>query len=275
MNIKRHSFRPLVSPLVLALMMNGGFTVGVLAEQSVPESGTSMPASVASMTGQKSMYDEAKLYNSTASNKPGAHGAEDPHALLTANKHIAVAMQHRAEGRMHEALMVLNQALLKFPENADILGVRGGFYLEMGEYSRSLSDTEAALAKQSDNPKLLNNRAQLYRQFGRIEESLKDLSRALELDPDLVAARFNRGAVYYSSGDFEMAIADFEHCIAVDPHTPAPYFNRASAFYQLGKTGDAVKDLHRFMELADNQQWKDTAQELLDQWDTASAEREG
>ena len=46
---------------------------------------------------------------------------------------------------MHEALMVLNQALGKHPGNADIHGVRGGLYLEMGEFSRALADTEEGI----------------------------------------------------------------------------------------------------------------------------------
>ena len=87
----------------------------------------------------------------------------------------------------------------------------------------------------------------------------------------LVPARFNRGALLYASGDFEKSLVDFEHCIAVDPHAPAPYFNRASTYWELGRSEAAMDDLKRFIELADNAQWKKTAQDLMDNWQTALA----
>jgi tetratricopeptide (TPR) repeat protein len=114
----------------------------------------------------------------------------------------------------------------------------------------------------------LTNRAQAYRQFGRIEAALKDLDHALALNPDLIAARFNRGSIYYSSSDYDKALVDFEHCIAVDPHAPAPYFNRASTHDALGNRQAAIQDIERFLELADNEDWKKAAQELLEKWRT-------
>ena len=82
-------------------------------------------------------------------------------------------------------------------------------------------------------------------------------------------ARFNRGALLYAQGEFDKALVDFEHCIAVDPHSPAPYFNRASTYWELGRSEEAVADLQRFLDLADNAEWKKAAEDLMQNWKTA------
>ena len=196
----------------------------------------------------------------------GPHGSQDPHAALSANKLIQVALQHRDEGRLKEAIDVMNDVIVRHDKQASYYSIRGSLKLEMGQVSESLTDFEQPLAIQPNDPVVLTNRAQAYRQFGRIAEALSDLDKAIEKNPDFIAARFNRGAIYYSSSDFNKALKDFNHCIAVNPHTDALYFNRASVYDALGQRDNAIADIKRFMELSKNDKWKKTAKELLDKW---------
>ncbi len=199
----------------------------------------------------------------------GAHGSHNPHAKLTPQMHVQVALKHKAEGRMGEAFVALDQAISMNSQSAELFAVRGSFYLEQNNLSPALSDFESALKIEPDSPAILTNRAQAYRQFGRIREALQDLDKAIALNPDLMAAYFNRGAIHYSSGEFELALKDFDACIAIDPHAAGPYFNRASSKDASGDHQGAIEDIKRFMEMADNSQWKTTAQQLLEKWQSA------
>ena len=67
------------------------------------------------------------------------------------------------------------------------------------------------------------------------------------------------------------ALADFDHCIAVEPHLAAPYFNRASTYEALGQNENAIADFKRFIELSDNEEWKKTAQQLLDKLEAGNS----
>lgn len=205
----------------------------------------------------------------TISKKTGPHGAYDPHAALTPEKHIQVALQHQQEGRTSEAIRTLTMAILQYANNKDLYAVRGSIFLEQEQHTEALSDLEKALKIAPDDSALLTNRAQVYRQFGQIEQALADLNKAIEISPDLVAARFNRGAIHYSSEEFEKALSDFDQCIAIDPHAAGPYFNRASARHALGDVAGARQDLERFIQLSENEQWKSTARDLLQRWNTA------
>jgi tetratricopeptide (TPR) repeat protein len=203
--------------------------------------------------------------SSSAIMQPGRpHGQHDPHAKLGPEKLITVALQHRAEGRYPEALDVMDQAISKFPENAQLYSIRGSLHLEQNRLSEALQDLEAAAKLDSNDATILVNRAQAYKGFGRNQDALQDLNRAVEINPDFLAARFNRGALFHSKGEFDKALVDFSHCIAVDPHLAAPYFNRASTYEALGQNENAIADFKRFIELNDNKEWEKTAQELVD-----------
>jgi tetratricopeptide (TPR) repeat protein len=204
--------------------------------------------------------------------KPGRpHGGQhDPHAQLGPEKLITVALQHRAEGRYPEALDVMDQAISKYPKNAELFTIRGSLRLEQNRLTEALQDLETAAKLDPTNPAILVNRAQAYKGFGRNKDALQDLDRAIELNPDFLAARFNRGAMYHSQGKLKKALADFNHCIAVEPHLAAPYFNRASTYEALGQKDNAIADFKRFIELSDNKEWKETAQQLLDKLEASN-----
>ncbi|MEN8712576.1 MAG: tetratricopeptide repeat protein [Arenicellales bacterium] len=203
----------------------------------------------------------------------GPHKSHDPHSSLTAEKHIQVALQHKQEGRMFEAIQSLSMAIPKYSDNKDLYAVRASLYMEQGQPAAALQDLQQALKLAPDDAVLLTNRAQVYRQFGQIREALTDLNKAISLNPDLLPARFNRGAIYYSSGDYQLALEDFDQCVAIDPHVAGPYFNRASTKQELGDTVGAKNDLNRFIQLSDSEQWKSTAQDLLKRWEKDEASK--
>jgi len=206
----------------------------------------------------------------TIARSAGPHGAYDPHVGLSPEQHIQVALQHKQEGRLSEALNTLSTAISQHGDSKQLYAVRGSIYLETGQAARALSDIEKGLKLDAEDTALLTNRAQIYRQFGQIEQALSDLNKAIELDPDLVAARFNRGAIHFSREEFELALVDFDQCIAIDPHTAAAYFNRASARHALNDVSGARQDLERFIQLSENDKWRSTARELLESWDDAA-----
>ncbi len=205
----------------------------------------------------------------------GAHGARDPHRQLSPEMHIQVALRHKAEGRMGEAMRSLDLAIRNNPFSPELLAVRGSFLLERQRVSQALNDFEAALKLAPDSAAILTNRAQAYRHFGRIGEALQDLNRAVELNPDLLAAFFNRGAIHYSSEEFDLALKDFDRCVAIDPHAAGPYFNRASAKDALGDRAGAIEDMNRFLEIAGESEWAASAQKLLEQWRAAAPDNSG
>jgi len=189
-------------------------------------------------------------------------GTYDPHARLDPETQIRIALQHKAEGRLREALNVLSMAIDGHPDQARLYAVRGSLLLEAGRVAPALADLERAVRLDPDDAEALTNRAQAYRRFGRIDQALTDLDHALEIAPDLLAARFNRGTMRYGAGDYQGALEDFDRCVALDQYLPGPYFNRASVRDALGDKEGAIADLDRFLRISRNETWNDQARQL-------------
>lgn len=71
-----------------------------------------------------------------------------------------------------------------------------------------------------------------------------------------------------------MALQDFDACVAIVPHAAGPYFNRASSKDALGDRAGAILDIKCFIEIAGKGSWKETAEKLLKQWESASPEND-
>ena len=198
------------------------------------------------------------------------HMGPNPHAVLSSEQHIAVALQHVENGRIEQALDVLNRAIAASPEDASLIGTLGGLLLGQDRIAEALVYLEQAVTLAPDSAVLLVNRSQAYRKFNRYQEAMVDLDKAVSLSPELVPARFNRGVLYYGEGRYHEAMADFDVCVATAPETAGPYFNRAVTRDALGDQTGAVSDMKRFIELADNPEWKQVARETMASWESES-----
>ena len=199
------------------------------------------------------------------------HRGGDPHANLSPRQHLAVAAQHLAAGRYPQALAVLDQAIARYPHEAELFNLRAALALRQNRVRQALADMEQAVKLAPDNPLYRVSRANLYLKFERKDEALSDLDAAVMLAPDLIPARFNRGALLANLGREAEALADFEHCTQVEPELPAPWFNRGAMHWALGQRQAARDDLRHFLELAKEPAWQKAGQDLLRAWDAIEA----
>lgn len=221
---------------------------------------------------QQQVEQNTRQYQETPKSLSGddRHRGPNPHAKLSAEQHIAVAMQHADEGRIAEALDILTRAIVDSPNDPSLIGTRGSLLLSQDRVFDALVDLEKAVSLAPESAVLLVNRSQAYKRFNRIEEAKSDLNKAVAFSPTLVPARFNRGVLLYDEGKYEDALADFDVCIQVAPETAGPYFNRAVTRDALGDQAGAVNDMNKFIELADNPEWKKVAQDTLAAWEKES-----
>ena len=197
------------------------------------------------------------------------HRGPNPHAKLTAAQHMEVAAQHLEANRIPQAMAVLGQALVQYPENAALYNMRASIEISQNNIKDALYDMEQAVRLKPDNALYHLSRSQLYLRFERKEEALADLNRALELNDKLIPAYFNRGALLANMGREQQALQDFDKIIQMEPRLPAPYFNRGAMYYALGNKQKARADINKFIQLANVSQWKKAGQDLLKAWDEA------
>ena len=142
---------------MLKMMLRSGFFVValILAACEKPQE---QAAGVAPEPARSSAEQKAAEAAATGARPAGPHGAYDPHAALDAERMIKVALQHRAEGRVSLAMQSIDEAAGRFPQDAEVLSVRGSLYLEQDRVTQALEDFEASLRLRPDDARTLVNR---------------------------------------------------------------------------------------------------------------------
>lgn len=116
--------------------------------------------------------------NFTICRSPSSRNALTPEQL------IATALQHRAEGRFPEALEVLDQAVLKYPDFIAARFNRGVLYHSKGKFKEALADFDHCIAIDPHQAAPYFNRATTHEALGQKDEAMADLKRFIERSND-------------------------------------------------------------------------------------------
>jgi tetratricopeptide (TPR) repeat protein len=148
-------------------------------------------------------------------------------------------------GDFPRAIVNLDMALRRDPNDAEAHNIRGNAFDEIGAFDNALADYDEAIRIDANNPVFFHDRAVLWRRKGNLDQALIDLDRAIRFsfsDPDLYC---DRGLVWYEKGSHARAVADFDHAIKLDPKLAAAYISRGLILHRSGKFTAAFADLGR------------------------------
>jgi tetratricopeptide (TPR) repeat protein len=179
------------------------------------------------------------------------------------------------EQKLSDAADVASEAVAAFPEDSEVLVVRGAAYTLLGEVAKAQADFEAAIrispeqaaprfflavsdykqgkfaavvdqlseaihsgVKDSDLHYLLAE-AKLRLDPGNLQEPMRELDRAIELNGRSVSARSLRGKLLLQEHHLQAAVADLELARSIDPDSRSATYNLARAYFASGRKQDA------------------------------------
>jgi tetratricopeptide (TPR) repeat protein len=149
------------------------------------------------------------------------------------------------------ALEACNHAVDSVPHSPLALKLRGGIFLQAGEFERAQVDFSLAVALQPRDGEALDLRGRSLAALGRYGEALADLNQAVRLDPRNTDALEDRGSVYQATGHYDAAIGDFSTSIGVDSGDPTAWNGRCWARMLADKQLEAaLSDCNRALKLA-------------------------
>jgi len=132
----------------------------------------------------------------------------------------------RSRFRFNEALFVLNNSLLKYPESALLLHHKGVLYFENGDF----------------------------------EEALTHLTEAATLEPGQLETHFYLGNLYGETGQFDRAVLSYERVIAIDPENRQAY----RALIQIHRDNGSMDQLSsRWLQRYQHQKRNELLREFL------------
>ncbi len=138
------------------------------------------------------------------------------------------------------------------PDQAETYNNLGALYIDQKRNGDAIMYLNEAIVREPRYFRALLNRANAHTNLGEFTQALSDFDRAAALKPNDPGLLLNRGLAYFSMDKYEAAIDDFSHALAVTPEDARLYLERARALTKLGYPADAYEDLEDAVQLRPN-----------------------
>ncbi|WAM31091.1 tetratricopeptide repeat protein [Caldicellulosiruptor naganoensis] len=99
---------------------------------------------------------------------------------------------------------------------------------------------------------------------GEIDLAIERLKRALELDSKNIEIKFNLAGLLAQVGDFENSNRLLQELAQDNPEFYDSLFGLGCNFFEMGKLKEAKHFLKRYLQLSNNKEFKEAAEDLLD-----------
>ena len=147
------------------------------------------------------------------------------------------------EGRLDEALSVLDETIERFPDDVVARTARAETLRAMGRTDDALDALDQTIERFPDNIVARNARAETLRAMGRMDEALDALDQTIERFPDNVVARTARAETLRAMGRMDVA-----RTIERFPDDVVARNARAETLRAMGRTDEALGALDQTIE---------------------------
>ena len=127
-----------------------------------------------------------------------------------------LARVYLEDSRYDMAIVELEKALDKEPENYDAYYDLGRVYFELGDYEDAISNFENVIEYKEDNEFLYYYLAQSYEGNNEIDKAISNYLKAITVNTKFAVAYKKLGILFMARNDFEDAIEYFEDYMNLD-----------------------------------------------------------
>lgn len=168
------------------------------------------------------------------------------------------------QGKLNEAIEVLEQALEKEPDNLGVHFAVGNIYQQQNNNTAAEKHYQTVLAKYPDNPLALNNLAWIYYQEGK-PKALSLAEKAYQKAPKSPAIIDTYGLILVSNGQIKKGLKMSQEAAKLAPKSNEIQYNLAKA-YIANKQKQAALDILNVITLSEQDfPEKQAAIDLLNQ----------
>jgi arylsulfatase A-like enzyme/Tfp pilus assembly protein PilF len=164
---------------------------------------------------------------------------------------------YKAQGKLDQALTVLEEGYKNNPKNYDIISAYGMLLIEKEELDKGIEILQKAAALIDFDPDIFNYLGLGYWKKGEEERALEYYKKALALDDHFAMAYSNLGALYYYSiylrtkkrADLTQSMDYFKKAIECDPQLAIAYKELGVCYRVAGRADAAISVWEKSLEL--------------------------
>jgi tetratricopeptide (TPR) repeat protein len=179
---------------------------------------------------------------------------------------------YQKSNQLDKAIADYTQILSLIPEiNNKVIDTyqkRALLYEKMERLDKAIADYSKVivLGSRFGNSRAASKaRASLYYRTKQWDQAINDYHRVIGLTSgsEKSIAHLGRGRAYTHQNNWRTAIADFTAAIKLNPKLAEAYFERGKAYWRLSIKDKALLDLHKVLEMANDVQLRQQAQQQL------------
>ncbi|HVU86601.1 MAG TPA: tetratricopeptide repeat protein [Pirellulales bacterium] len=164
------------------------------------------------------------------------------------------AFQKQAADDLDGALRDLDRALAWTDKSAQIYAFRGTVRLEKGDLEGSLADFNRVISLAPTSSDAFELRSMCLQRMERHDDAIRDINEAVRMyraAPHLLNSRAYIRAI--ANRELDEALADIQQALEMEPDNAHYLDTRGYIYYLRGEDGEALKDLDRALEIAEQQ----------------------
>jgi len=162
-----------------------------------------------------------------------------PHLELVGAQDV-LAIAQLETGHLQEAIINLNAALAKRPNDSDLL-----YYLGHASGLLSKNSIDALIASQPDSARAHQATGENYFVLRQMPQAEKEFREALRVRPELPGLHLELGQVYANSAQWPKAEEEFRAETKLQPGSAEAGYRLGAALLQQGKAQEALAELKR------------------------------
>jgi len=171
---------------------------------------------------------------------------EFPQSFLLWN---LLGVANNAQGKLEEAIVAWNKALLIKPGFAEAHNNIGAAFLSQGKFEEASAAYNKALLIKPDYANAHYNLGITLQELGRLEEAVASYRKAIALKPDYTEAHYNLGNTLQELGRSQDAEASYRKAIALKPDYADAHSNLGITLRELGRSKDAEASYRKAIAL--------------------------
>ena len=157
--------------------------------------------------------------------------------------HAQLAGLYVLDGRLDEAVRLIEAVDIKSKDDLVLSGTRGDIYYASGDYVRATEIYEGIASKWPSVPTTYLRLSGVYDYLERPVDAIKAAKKFAELQPKLAFAHFNLGEIFRTTGFFDESIEPLRKSISIDPSLGPAYLGLSESYEAIGDEQNALESL--------------------------------
>ena len=156
------------------------------------------------------------------------------------------------QGRLDQALALLDRAVKFKPDYAEALVDRGNVLQLLARHADAVASYEAALRARPGDVEAIYNRGVALVALNRHAEALAGFDAALAIEPRHAQALNNRGGVLHMLNRLDQALASYDRALALAPRFAEALTNRGVVLTALNRHAEALTSFDKALLITPN-----------------------